>query len=202
MLAFSGGAAHRTSLNRDDLDLFVVAKHRRAWTALAGMIGVCKVLGVRSDVCANYLVDEEHLKVELQHDIYTAHQLIHLWPVLGEMAYRRFYQENTWVAELFPNAAPRGLAPEGHDLAPHRAAALGERLLELGGAGTEVLARALLTTYLRLRHRGNTGNAWLGPGIIKLHMKDHRAPTLRRFAERLAKVAGSFPSTRSLSQIP
>jgi glycosyltransferase involved in cell wall biosynthesis len=190
LLALSGGAAHRTSLKRDDLDLFVVAARRRAWTTLALSMGVTKLLGMRRDVCANYVVDEEHLAIAVQHDVYTAHQLIHLWPVLGEVTYRRLWAANSWVGEFFPNAGPRSLAPEGEGLQPHALQTWGERLLNVAGIGVELSVQAVLGNYLRFRHgKEKAANLWLGPGTIKLHVNDHRGVTLERFSERLKRLA-------------
>ncbi len=200
MLALSGGAAHRTSLHRDDLDLFVVAKRGRAYTALVAAIVVTKLRGMRQDVCSNYVVDEDHLSIDVQHDVYTAHQLIHLWPALGEVTYRRFWQANSWVHEYFPNAAPRSLAPEGASLRSGRRQRVAERALGLAGLALELTSRAALTAYLHGRHgRAKAANLWLGPGTIKLHVRDHRGTTLQRFAERLEKLAQAFAPAAAAS---
>lgn len=196
MVALSGGAAHRTSLHREDLDLFIVAEEGRAWSAMAACILTTKLLGMREDVCANYLVDEAHLAIDLQRDAYTAHQFVHLWPVLGEEAHRKLWAANPWVAEHFPNAAPRGLAPEGQSLRRGLFASALERLLSPLEPHLEWSARMALSTWLRMRHPGaDPGLLRLLPGSLKLHVKDHRRTTLTRFAAALEREASSWPST-------
>jgi alpha-1,3-rhamnosyl/mannosyltransferase len=191
-VALSGGAAHRTSLKRDDLDLFVVCEAKRAWTVAMLSLVTTKLLGLREDVCANYLVDAEHLHIAVQHDVYTAHQLIHLWPVLGERMYARLWSANRWVGEHFPNAAPRALAPEAPWAREPAWKRPVEQALGVLEPGLERLSRAAYTGYLRLRHGPKAGNLWLGPGVLKLHLKDHRQPALERFAARLAGLAAAL----------
>jgi hypothetical protein len=52
--------------------------------------------------CMNYYIDEEALRIEEQ-NIFTATELVTLLPVCGNGTMDRFYDQNNWTAQYFPN---------------------------------------------------------------------------------------------------
>src|SRR5262249_35168180 len=163
---FSGGTAHRNSMGKEDIDLFVVAAPGHAFTVYSLLFLATKITGTRHVVCPNYLVDEEHLGIAYHHDLFTAHQLISVEPISGSRAiFDAFGEANRWVREFFPGYAPRPFA-----------AKLGlpwvQRTLETGfraiAPAVETTLRAAWRAYLTKRAaRAPHADVVLNSGIIK-----------------------------------
>lgn len=184
LVALSGAAAFR-NVHDNDVDLFVVARAGRAWSACLFVTLLSRALGARRAICANYFVDEGELAL-VDRDLYTAHQLANLRPLVGRDAHRALVAENAWVAEHFPAAFTAALECD----APRARKGLAERLLGLGlGAAVESLARRVLTANLRRKIPAGTDPASvrLGPGRLKLHINDHRPEAIERFERALGR---------------
>jgi hypothetical protein len=185
LVALSGAVAF-DNVHDDDVDLFVITRAGRAWSACMLVTLLSRALGVRRAICANYFLDEGSLALA-DRDLYTAHQLAHLRPISGREAHRAFVEANAWVADLFPAAYAASLAAA----APAARVGLVERLLALGpGAALEAVSRWVLTATLRRKIPPGTDPASvrLGPGRLKLHINDHRPTTSARF-ERAIETA-------------
>jgi hypothetical protein len=183
LVALSGAAAF-DNVHDDDLDLFVVARAGRAWSACMLVTLLSRAFGARRAICANYFLDESSLALA-DRDLYTAHQLVHLRPLAGDDAHRALLGANAWVADLFPAAYATAL--ETHTL-PTRVGLL-ERLFAFGpGALFEAVSRRVLTANLRRKIPTGTDPASvrLGPGRLKLHINDHRPDAIARFEHALA----------------
>jgi hypothetical protein len=193
MLALSGGTAHRNARGKDDIDLFVVAAAGRAYTAYTMLYLASVLTRRRGIVCPNYLVDEGNLRIAYHHDLFTAHQAVSLVPIAGLETFDRFVAANrAWVRTFYPSYAPR---PPGATLGAGLAQRVGEKLL--GWNLGEQLER-LLSVGWRL-HLGRRA-AWapradlvLDPGILKLHLSDHRRNVLALFEERLETYRRLWP---------
>jgi hypothetical protein len=185
LLALSGAVAF-DNVHDDDLDLFVVARAGRAWSACLLVTLLARLVGARRAICANYFLDEGSLALA-DRDLYTAHQLAHLRPVAGGDAHRRFVEANAWVEGFFPAAYAASLAAA----APPARVGLGERILALGpGALLEAASRRVLTANLRRKipPGADPASVRLGPGRLKLHINDHRPATIARFERALARA--------------
>ena len=185
MLALSGGTAHRNARGGDDIDLFVVARAGRAYTAYTMLFIASTITRRRGIVCPNYLVDEDNLRIAYHHDLFTAHQAISLVPIAGLDTFADFVAANgAWVRGFYPSYLPR---PPGTVVAPSRLQQLVERLLAWS-AGDEI--ERLLSAGWRLHLGRRAAHAprpdlVLDPGILKLHLSDHRRNVMERFKERL-----------------
>jgi hypothetical protein len=194
LLALSGAAAF-DNLHDDDVDVFIIASRRRAWSVCLLVTALSRLLGVRRTVCANYILDEESLVIA-ERDFYTGHQLTHLRPLAGGDVHRAFLDANSWAAEHFPAAYDAARART----APPARVGLVERLLALGpGALFESLSRRVLSANLnrKIPHGPDTGAVRLERGRLKLHTNDHRPPTLRRFEHALADVVAAAEGSAS-----
>ena len=185
LVALSGGVAFNNA-HDDDVDLFVVARRNRAWSACMLVTLLSRAMGARRAVCANYFLDDDSLALA-DRDLYTAHQLAHLKPVAGGEAHRALVAANPWVEAHFPTAyrAARAAA------APPTRVGWVERLFDLGpGALLELASRLALTANLRRKIPAGTDPASvrLSPGRLKLHINDHRPGTIARFEARLAEA--------------
>ena len=185
MLALSGGTAHKNARGGDDIDLFVVATAGRAYTAYTMLFLASYLTRRRGILCPNYLVDENHLRIAYHHDLFTAHQAISLVPIAGMDTFDAFVRANDeWVRTFYPAYLPR---PPGATLAPSRWQRLVERALSWP-VGDEIERMLSVGWRYHLGRRAASAprpDLVLDPGILKLHLSDHRRRVLESFAKRL-----------------
>jgi hypothetical protein len=188
MLALSGGTAHRNARGGDDIDLFVVATAGRAYTAYTMLFLASYLTRRRGILCPNYLVDENHLRIAYHHDLFTAHQAISLVPIAGLPTFDAFVRANeVWVRQFYPAFQPR---PPGATLTDVAAAACRRKRRCAGRWATRSSGccpsdGAFTSGAARPARRGP--DLVLDPGILKLHLSDHRRRVLDKFAERLTR---------------
>jgi hypothetical protein len=185
MLALSGGTAHRNARGGDDIDLFVVATAGRAYTAYTMLYLASMLTRRRGILCPNYLVDENNLRIAYHHDLFTAHQAVSLVPIAGLTTFDAFVRANeAWVREFYPAYLPR---PPGETLRPSRMQRLLERALKWS-LGDELERLLSIGWRFHLGRRAASAprpDLVLDPGILKLHLSDHRRRVLETFATRL-----------------
>ena len=192
MLALSGGTAHRNARGGDDIDLFVVATAGRAYTAYTMLFLASYLTRRRGIVCPNYLVDENHLRIAYHHDLFTAHQAISLVPIAGLPTFDAFVRANeVWVREFYPAYRPR---PPGATLATSPLQRVAEGVLRWS-LGDEVERLLSVGWRFHLGRRAASAprpDLVLDPGILKLHLSDHRRRVLDKFADRLQRPQGAM----------
>jgi hypothetical protein len=64
------------------------------------------LLNSKKNFCINYFVDSENLEIH-EKNIFTATEIVTLLPTYGKECYDKFYQENLWIKEFFPNFPKR-----------------------------------------------------------------------------------------------
>lgn len=190
MVGLSGGGMFGTDVR--DLDLFIITRPRRVALVYWMIVLLTRMMGVRSVLCANYLIDETALTLPEQ-DYYTAHQVIHLRPLVGYDHYLAFWTANPWVTRLFPNA---------HPCPPDRTAGgrVGSRWLEwvldvLGGPLWNEAGLWLLRWWLRPKVSPASALR-LTSHVLKLHLYDYRQRVLARL-ERLWPKTEATPTVTS-----
>ena len=204
MLALSGGTAHKNARGGDDIDLFVVATAGRAYTAYTMLFLASTLTRRRGILCPNYLVDENHLRIAYHHDLFTAHQAISLVPIAGLETFDAFVRANeAWVRAFYPSYQPR---PPGTTLRPSLLQRLAESVLR-SSVGDEIERLLSIGWRFHLGRRAASAprpDLVLDPGILKLHLSDHRRRVLREFrrtaarAPRALERAGSAAMTRAV----
>jgi hypothetical protein len=186
MLALSGGTAHRNARGGDDIDLFVVATAGRAYTAYTMLFLASYLTRRRGILCPNYLVDENHLRIAYHHDLFTAHQAISLVPIAGLSTFDAFVRANeVWVRQFYPAFQPR---PPGATLTTSPLQRVAESVLRWS-LGDEVERLLSVGWRFHLGRRAASAprpDLVLDPGILKLHLSDHRRRVLDKFADRLS----------------
>ena len=185
MLALSGGTAHKNARGGDDIDLFVVATAGRAYTAYTMLFLASTLTRRRGIVCPNYLVDENHLRIAYHHDLFTAHQAISLVPIAGLDTFDAFVRANeAWVRTFYPAYLPR---PPGATLTSSRLQRVAEGALRwsLGDQLERLLSIGWRFHLGRRAASAPRPDLVLDPGILKLHLSDHRRRVMDKFAGRL-----------------
>ncbi len=102
-ISFSGGTTHYGAENHDDLDLFIISKPYTVYIVYLIIHVYSLIFKARKELCANYLIDETNLEINHSYDPYTAHQIISLQAFKNCKLLNRFWKENEWVKNFFPN---------------------------------------------------------------------------------------------------
>lgn len=184
MVALSGSIAHLNLEGDGDLDLFIVTRGGRVWSVAVAVVLLAKVMRRRRILCANFIVADRTLALE-QQDLFTASQIIHLKPLVGQRTYRQFLAANPFVTRYYPNFH------DGDATAfPFRRAARWDPVK----AGLEILLRGpslVVEAICRYGYRGyllRRARSWQSPeqvrlqtDCLKLHTQSHRQSILDRF---------------------
>jgi hypothetical protein len=185
LVALSGSVAHRNLEANGDLDLFIVTRGSRVWTVTVMLLVLTKLLRRRQTVCANFILADTRLAVD-QQDLFTANQVIHLRPLIGDELIEKFRAANPFVARTYPNSSQR--EPEAPLVnVRSRSLSLVKRALEtiLSAASplVEAVCRGAYAWHLRRR-----AGSWRSPDqvllqsdYLKLHTQSHRHTVLERF---------------------
>lgn len=196
LVALSGSIAHLNVNGHGDIDLFIVTRRRRVWLVTVAAVLLSKLLGSRSALCLNFVVSDRQLEAR-QPDIFTANQIIHLKPLIGDDVLAELVDRNEFVFDFYPNFfPPAGTHPM---LAPGAIARGLKRFAEwilMPGPGRilEALCRRLYERHLRAQ-----AGSWLSPDqvaleaeYLKLHTRSHRASVLERFERETDRALQSL----------
>jgi hypothetical protein len=184
LVALSGSIAHDNLEEGGDLDLFIVTRGPRVWMVTVATLLLTKLLGVRSVVCANFVMSDTRLALD-QQDLFTANQVLHLKPLTGARVLGAFRAANPFVARLYPNSvdcpSPSDLLPRSRALDAVKSAC--EVLLAVPSQAIEAVCRFAYCRHLRRR-----SPSWRSPDqvrlqsdYLKLHTQSHRHSVLDRF---------------------
>jgi hypothetical protein len=195
LVALSGSVAHLNLEPDGDLDLFIVTRGPRVWTVTLAVLLLTKLMGRRRVICTNFILSDAHLKLD-QQDLFTANQVIHLEPLIGESTLETFVAANPFVARFYPNAIAKrssvaqAFTPDGAATGIKPIKRLLETILELPSPAIEACCRRLYSWHLRRR-----AVSWRSPDqvrlqtdYLKLHTQSHRHAILCRF-DRLVQDA-------------
>ena len=190
MVAVTGALAMNNSPLGDDIDFLIVAAPGRVWLARAmtiALVRVARLFGV--GLCPNYVLSQSALAQE-RHDLYVAHDLAQMVPLVGHTVYAEMRAANEWVLEFLPHArrplhSEPELAPQGWRRALQR---LGERLLS-GPSGDALEAwerRRKLRKFMSEAQKPGSA-AQLDADHVKGHFDDHGHFILKEFETRVAR---------------
>lgn len=114
LIGISGSVAMQNATEKDDIDLFIVAKEETVWlTRFLATIFV-EVFAKRrrpndrnvaDKICLNMFVDENYLAIaKTKQNIYTAHEVCQLKVLFDRNnTYQKFLVANQWVRKYLPN---------------------------------------------------------------------------------------------------
>lgn len=172
-VSFSGGTAHYGIEGHDDIDLFIITKANTVYIVYAIIHLMSLLFGVRSRLCANYLIDESDLKLNDQRDFYTAHQIISLKPYRDKGSLQLFLFRNGWINYFFPNFEIKE--------AEYRPRAFRYKIF----IPLNKLIKNLYKFHYRIKIKNSSsaGSLRLTDHRIKLHTNDNRERIVRLFNE-------------------
>lgn len=181
-IGITGSLAMESAVPEDDIDFLVIAARDRLWITRALVLSALFALGVkRADdgrmehpnrVCANIFLREDDLLIA-DYNLFIAHEICQMLPLLGPDTYLRFIQSNAWTREYLPQWQPR--VQEWQDRRTWRTI---QRAFEktLGnGVGTrldgEVARRQL--ARIRAKHaRGHNPGVKISETQLRFHPRD------------------------------
>jgi hypothetical protein len=158
------------------------------------LVRLARLSGV--GLCPNYVLAQTAL-AQSQRNLYAAHDLQQMVPLVGRAVYAEMQAANAWSAEFLPHA--RGPLRREPELGPSgwgaRLQRYGERLLG-GRLGDR------LESWERGRKLRKFGTAAQQPRAaaeldgdhVKGHFQDNGQPILQKFEERLARYVEQQPT--------
>lgn len=104
-VAVSGSLSKNFADDSADIDFFIITSANRLWLARTFLHAFKKLtflLKMEQYFCMNYFVDEAQLTI-IEKNIYTATEVATLLPLRGNIAFEKFYAENSWTKKFLPN---------------------------------------------------------------------------------------------------
>jgi len=106
-VAISGSLSKGYAEEKGDIDFFIITKGSRLWIART-ILHLFKKLtfltGRQHLYCMNYFIDEDALGIR-EKNVYTATEIVTLFPVAGSSAIMKFFEINKWVEEWLPQSS-------------------------------------------------------------------------------------------------
>ena len=190
MVAVTGALAVDNSPSGDDIDFLLVTVPGRVWLARALAVTLVRLARLRGvGLCPNYVLAQTAL-AQTRRNLYAAHDLQQMVPLVGRSVYDQMQSTNAWAHEFLPHA--HGPLRQEPELRPHgwgaRLQRWGERLLGgwLGDRLERWEAVRKLRKFARDAHLPNAA-AELDSEHVKGHFKDNGGPILHKFEERLER---------------
>ena len=115
LIGISGGLAMDSADKDDDIDLFIICKHKTVWTTRLFVLLILTFMGRRRQfgqkkerdfLCPNMFLSEEYMRLpKTYRDIYTAHEALQMEPLFVRgNTYLKFIHQNNWITDILPNA--------------------------------------------------------------------------------------------------
>jgi hypothetical protein len=193
-LALTGALAVGNVDAGDDFDFLIITAASRLWLTRAMIIGFVVRPAARRghEICPNYLLSERKLDFQ-QRNLYAAHELAQMVPLVGHDIYRRMRRMNRWTNRFLPNAGglPRSVGSPVASSSSARSlaeAALGSFV----GAGLERFERQRKIRRFSAEGR-NDGTACFSPDRCKGHFESNEQAILEAFDRRLGAIVSLGP---------
>lgn len=188
MVAMTGALAVRNVGSADDdLDYLVVARDGRVWLARLFsviLVRICRLWGVV--LCPNYVLAESALS-QNRRDLFIAHEVTQMVPMVGHHLYQKMRLQNDWVETYLPNA--NGAFYNESDGQPRRLGKWIKRFGELilsGFIGNWLENWEMRRKIRKFEHHQTTNSeVKLDKQQVKGHFIDYGNMTLQRFQQRL-----------------
>lgn len=192
MVGLTGALAVNNSPPEDDIDLLIVTTPGRVWLARALAVGLVYLARWLDGVvlCPNYVLAQTALAQD-KRDLFTAHDLAQMVPIVGHPVYVELRAANPWLVHYLPQAhqplhQEPDLAPRGLGRWLQR---VGEWLLAGGvGDALETWERSRKLRKFAPAAQAPDSAAQLDAEHVKGHFDDHGHPILKKFHERLAHL--------------
>jgi hypothetical protein len=181
-IGVTGSLAMASAVPEDDIDFLIIAAKNRLWLTRALVLAALLAWGVKRPddgrteypnmICANIFLSEDDCHIP-DENLFIAHEICQMLPLLGESAYHTFLRANSWVRQFLPQWRPTTTDFQDRP-ASRRAQRVFERAFA-NGIGTH-LDRELAQRQLRriqIKHaRGHNTNVKITPTQLRFHARD------------------------------
>ncbi len=114
MVGITGSVAAGNAKRSDDIDLLIVSARGRIWMTRMIVLAVMSLVGIKrpdrisshydNKFCFNIWLEESRGGLKIRNeDLYTAHEICLMKPLLGGAVYYRFLKINDWTKRYLPN---------------------------------------------------------------------------------------------------
>jgi hypothetical protein len=190
-IGVTGSVSMEGACAGDDIDLLVITATGQLWSTRALLLAWLSALRVkRADdghaehpdkACVNVLLSEDDLTLP-DHNLFIAHEICQMLPLLGRETYGRFLDANLWVSEFLPQWQPAVSRwvdrPALHAVRRAAEAALpgcARRKLE------QWMGQRQLASIQRKHARGHNSNVKLTTTQLRFHPDDVSQEVMRTF---------------------
>lgn len=99
----SGSLSKGYMEEESDIDYFIVTRPGRLWIARTTLVLYKKIflLNSHKNFCVNYFIDTDHMVIE-DKNLFTATEVVFLYPTVGPAIYKNLWEANTWVQQWYP----------------------------------------------------------------------------------------------------
>lgn len=186
LVGVSGGLALSNASKKDDIDFFIITAKKRLWLSRFFILGLLSFLrqrrkkgdrGVKiaGKVCVNILLEEDKLE-QKNKDIYVAHEVLQMRPLWErDGIYAKYLQSNKWAFKFLPNWIG-GVNKKAKASVSARNSFIDK---------IENLAKWLQLTIIQKP----TGAERIEDGSLYFHPNDCRKEVLKKYAQKLNKLA-------------
>jgi hypothetical protein len=181
-IGVTGSLAMESAVPEDDIDFLVISAKNRLWLTRALVLSALIAWGVkrpddgRSEypnlICANIFLSKGDLYIP-DENLFIAHEICQMLPLLGESTYRSFLNSNAWVKQFLPQWQPPGV--EFQDRSAWRSAQKAFEVVFSSGIGARIdreLARRQLQRIESKHARGHNPNVKITPTQLRFHARD------------------------------
>jgi predicted nucleotidyltransferase len=181
-IGVTGSLAMESAVPEDDIDFLIIAQKNRLWFTRALVLSALLAWGVKRPdnggaeypnlICANIFLSEEDLRVP-DENLFIAHEICQMLPLLGADTYRAFLTANAWVKNYLPQWQPARCSFQDH--ASWRRI---QRAFESGFANSlgacleQQMAQRQLERIHGKHARGHNPNVKLTPTQLRFHPRD------------------------------
>lgn len=198
MIAVINSLSYNNSSGDSDIDILIIAKRGRLWTARAFIILMLEIIGQNKNqwykadkFCLGFALDESRLdigKIKFKNDIDFTYWLANLTPVYDRGIYRDLIEANPWIHQELPNWQEKNYSSENAGGPKLR---MIEKLL-LGRFGDRLENRLAKIQINRIwrdpKNKRQGASVIADPGMMKLHPYDKRQERQQTWKLRLDKI--------------
>ena len=180
-IGVTGSLSMHSATLEDDIDLLIITAGGRLWLARALVLTALWAMRVKraddgqlehpNQACANIFLSEDDLALP-DHNLFIAHEICQILPLLGPQAYQRFLNANNWVRGFLPQWGPAAsMWQDRRDLRWLRHT-LEATLMPVGDLLEHEAMHRQLTRIQGKHARGHNPDVKLSPTQLRFHARD------------------------------
>jgi len=186
LVGLTGNLAMMDAQESDDIDLLIITRRDKIWTARFLTVLLLEILGqrrrpkskrIKDKICLNLFLDEAHLRFKKnRQDLYTAHEILQMKPLAEkENIYQRFLKANAWTKDFLPHAFQEKMGMHRQDLNVF------SKKRHSKGILIEKVLSSLQLWYMRKRRTTEQ----VKKGQLFFHPQDKRKEVVKRYHKKI-----------------